>query len=649
MFSRDPWGTFREECRSLLRECVRQVRAAVTEEQLVLQRPPGEGLGELSSSLCLSLARERQESPLNLAQRIAGAMDTTASLFVREVKVAPPGYINFYADRDRMIVEAVRSAVELDREWGFLKVSEAQRIIVEHTSVNPTHPIDIGHARNTFLGDALARILKARGHNVSRHYYVDDVGGQMAVIAYAYEKLGRKKPDRKPDEFIGELYTVASCILEIERLKQRLQRLSETPDSEEAKRTRAELDEWVSVAAEVKPRHPELFDRLLEEVRKDPDPWQAISALNKAYEDGEETAKALIRTVAELCLDGFKQSLDRVGVSFDSWDWESELAWSSQVGKVLSGLRASPYVSWSDGVLELDAERAAVDLGLKEMLGLPKGYAIPSLTLTRSGGMTLYATRDIAYSLKKFESADRVINVVGADQTHPQIQLKVALAILGFKDLAARQHHFSYGFVRFPGVRMSSRRGRYVTLDQVLDEAESRARKEVERRSPELDPARKKEIARIVGMGAVKYALTAVEPIKEVVFTWDRVLDFERNSGPFIQYSHARACSILRKAGSTPRQVAENKLKRDEEQRVGLAVARFPEVFTDAADNLRPNLLPEFANELASLFNTFYDKLPVLRAESEELKAARLCLVEATRITLRNCLEIIGIDAPESM
>jgi len=637
---------------------LRQISEAVEPDQLALQRPPAPGFGELSSSLCLSLARERHEDPLDLARRIVGAMDTAVLVLVKEVRVAPPGYINFYANRDRLVAEALRSAIELDREWGFLKAAEAQRIVLEHTSVNPTHPIDIGHARNSFLGDALARILKARGHAVSRHYYVDDVGGQMAVIAYAYDKVGEQlrveaelagDAAKKPDEFIGELYTVASCILEIQRLKQRLERLSETADSEEAKQTRAELDEWASVAAEVRPRQSELFDRLLEELRKDPEPWQRIAALSKDYEDGEETAKSLVRAVAELCLEGFKQTLARVGVEFDSWDWESELAWTSRVSKVLGLLKASPYVSSVAGVLELDTERAVDNLGLKEMLGLPRDYAIPSLTLTRTGGMTLYATRDIAYSLKKFESADRVINVVGADQTHPQIQLKVALAILGFRDLAARQHHFSYGFVKFPGVRMSSRRGRYVTLDQVLDEAESRARKEVEKRSPELDEARKEATARIVGTGAVKYALIAVEPIKEVVFTWDRVLDFERNSGPFIQYAHARACSILRKAELTPRRVPENLLRKDEEQNVALALARFPEVFTEAADNLRPNLLPEFANDLASLFNAFYDKLPVLRAEPKELRTARLCLVDATRITLRNALETVGLTAPETM
>lgn len=584
-----------------------------------------------------------------LAEATVEALSSKRGFFAAEVRAAPPGYVNFYVNRDRLTLEVLRSAMELGPDWGSVKTVKKERIVVEHTSVNPVHPIDIGHARNTFLGDALARTLKARGHEVSRHYYVDDVGGQMAVIAYAYDRLGRPRPKKKPDVYIGELYTVASCILEIARLKQSLGRLEEVAESEEAGKVRSELDSWVAVAAEVQPRHPELFDSVQEAVSRDADPWATIRALGKAYEDGEEAARTLIRAVAELCLEGFRETLARVGVSFDEWDWESELAWSNRVSKVLTGLRGSPFVSWISGVLELDVQRAAEDLRLKEAFGLPKGYAIPSLTLTRTGGMTLYATRDIAYSLSKFESADRVINVVGADQTHPQIQLKVAMAILGFKELALRQHHFSYGFVRFPGVRMSSRRGRYVTVDQVLDEAQSRAKIEVEKRSPGLSQGRREEIASVVGTGAVKYALTAVEPIKEVVFTWDRVLDFERNSGPFIQYSHARACSILRKGGSTMSPPVQNVLKNEEEYSVVYAIARYPEVFSEAADSFRPNLLPEFANGLANLFNTFYERLPVLKAESAEVRAMRLCLVEATRTTLKNALWAVGIEAPESM
>ncbi|MEM2092500.1 MAG: DALR anticodon-binding domain-containing protein, partial [Candidatus Bathyarchaeia archaeon] len=156
-------------------------------------------------------------------------------------------------------------------------------------------------------------------------------------------------------------------------------------------------------------------------------------------------------------------------------------------------------------------------------------------------------------------------------------------------------------------------------------------------------------IAEQVGIGAVKYALIETDPLKPVVFTWDRVINFERNSGPYIQYSHARACSILRRASRDVEDADFSLLKEPIEREIVLMIARFPEVFVEAADNLKPNLIADFTNSLADKFNTFYDTLPVIKAESKELSNARLLLVDATRITLRNALNLMGIEAPQRM
>ena len=159
----------------------------------------------------------------------------------------------------------------------------------------------------------------------------------------------------------------------------------------------------------------------------------------------------------------------------------------------------------------------------------------------------------------------------------------------------------------------------------------------------------KLKISKFVGKGAVKYALIAVDPTKPVVFTWDRVLDFEKNSAPYIQYSHARACSILRKASLTAEKANYSLLVHPLEKDIILSLARFPEVFVDCAENLRPNAIADYVNSLADKFNKFYTKLPVIKAKSEQLAAARLVLVDATRIVLRNCLMLLGIEAPQKM
>ena len=182
-----------------------------------------------------------------------------------------------------------------------------------------------------------------------------------------------------------------------------------------------------------------------------------------------------------------------------------------------------------------------------------------------------------------------------------------------------------------------------------MDGAAERAYTEVSKRSPHLSEKEKREISVFVGKGAVKYALVSVDPIKPVVFTWDRVLDFEKNSAPYIQYSHARATSILRKASREPVNADYSLLTDSMERDMVLTLSRFPEVFLDAAENLRPNAVADYVNVLADKFNKFYTKLPVIKAESEGVSDARLALVDATRIVFRNALKLLGIEAPERM
>ena len=649
MFSVNPFNDFRFECQSVLQNALKKVFPEIKVERLTLEKPPSLEFGQLASSLCFELAKKIGEKPLVLAEQLIDALDKSSLSLVEKVVPAGGGYINFHVNFAKFSALTLESVRHIDTEYGFIKTDKPSKIIVEHTSVNPIHPIHIGQARNPMLGDAIARMLKSRGHTVYRHYYVDDVGRQTAVIAYGYKKLGKPKPKEKPDHFIGRIYTITSCLIEINRLKKELERAKAVSATEEIVKINKELDEWVSIAAELKEKFPELFEKLLRKISEDENPEDMVNELNRAYEAGDERAKNLVREVSELCLEGFKETLSRVGVFYDSWDWESELVWSKQVEDVLNKLRKTPYIFASGSVLEFDAEKVAREFGLKRKLGLREDHEIPSLTLVRADGTTLYTTRDIAYTLWKFKKAEKVINVVGMEQTLAQLQLKIALYALGYGNLADNVVHFAYNLVTLPGYKMSSRRGRYITLDEVIDEAIKRAYEEVSKRSPHLSEEEKKDIANFVGIGAVRYALVEVAPSKPVVFTWDRVLNFERNSAPYIQYSHARACSILRKAARKPENPAYELLKEKLEHEIVLALASFPDTFTEATEFLKPNVIADFANALADKFNTFYNALPVIKAEPKELSDARLALVDAVRIVLRNALNLIGVVAPERM
>ncbi|MEM2897128.1 MAG: arginine--tRNA ligase [Candidatus Bathyarchaeia archaeon] len=647
----NPFGLFKAQCASMLKKALIIQYPSFSKNKLSLEIPPDPEYGELSSSICFEISKESNESPKAIAEKIVGSMDFSEASLVALSKPAGAGYINFYTNYESLGELTLESIEKLGEAYGFVKTESPERIIVEHTSVNPIHPIHVGQARNSVLGDALSRILRARGHSVSRHYYIDDMGRQTAIVAYGYSKLGFPKPIEKPDHFIGTVYSAVSCIMEIQSLKKKIKKLEETyqENIEEINRLKAKLDEWVSIASELRQRNQELFDKILEEISKDPDPEESLNRLIKFYEKGDEKTVELIRKVVELCLEGFKKTLSRMDISFDEWDWESELIWSKKVNEVLDKLEKTKYVYRVNGALELDSEEIVNELGLRNTLNIGEAYHIPSLTLMRSDGTTLYVTRDIAYTLEKFRLVDRVINVIGAEQTLAQLQIKIALCALGYKNLASKLNHFAFGLVELPSYKMSSRRGRYVSLDQVIDEAISLALVEVSKRNKELDEKTKSEIAEIIGISAIKFALLSIDPLKTLTFTWDRVLNFESNSAPFINYAYTRACGILDKLKEKPKRFNIALLSNPLEKILIIQLSKFPEVFIEASEKFRPDDLAIYANELSEKFHGYYEKVDVIHSESIELRESRAFLIKSIKTVIKNVMNVLGISLSKKM
>jgi arginyl-tRNA synthetase len=647
MIAQNPYELFRVECQTALAAALAKSLPDIKQPPIVLKKTPNIDYGQLATSLCFELAKQLKQKPIELAKQLSDSVDKSAFDLIEKVEPAGAGYINFYVDFAKFSALIFTSIKELDESYGFVKTDQPQKIIVEHTSVNPLHPIHIGQARNPTIGDTLARILQLRGHNVSRHYYIDDVGRQSSVVAYGYVKLGKPKPTEKSDHFVGKIYTVTCCIVEINRLK-KLQTKA-VDNAEELAKANKELDEWVAISAELREKYPVLFDTLLKHISLDDDPEGEISRLNRAYEDGQPAAKALIREVSDLCLDGFRATMQRVGVTYDSWDWESDFVWTPQVSEVMMKLQSTPFIFNEKGVQQFNADKAATSLNLKTKLGLSQNNEVPPLTLVRADGTTLYTTRDIAYTIWKFKHAEKVINVIGMEQSLAQLQLKLALYALDHSKDADNLVHFAYNLVTLPGYKMSSRRGHYITFDEVLDEAVRRAYEEVTKRSPMLSEEEKRNIANFVGLGAVRYALIDVDPGKPVVFTWERVLNFETNSAPYVQYTHARACSILRKAAREPENVDYGLLAEKLEKELILNLANFPDMFIEATEYLKPAMIADYANALADKFNTFYNAYPVLKADNPQLGDARLALTKAIQTVMRNTLNLVGVTAPEKM
>lgn len=618
---------------------------------LILERTRRPEFGELYSSVSFELARTLHRKPSEIADQIVENTDISRAIYLEEVK-SMAGYVNFFANHPRFSELTLNSSRSLDESYGYVKVDAPIRIIVEHTSANPSGPIHVGTARNAIIGDCLARLLRSRGHDVKRHFYVNDVGRQVAIAAYG-SMLSRDVERPKGvayDEWIGLIYAISSTLLRIEEIKSEIASLEgETSVQEKLSELKDELYGCVAIASELQGRNGELFEGILKGIQQDEDPNSCISEIISDYEKGKKETTRFVRGIVGRCIDSFRKTLGRIGISFDSWDWESSFVWNGSVRRTVDELRKTPHVKEVEGALVLQSEDAIESYGLRERLDIRDRFEIPELTLTRYDGTTLYTTRDMAYTIWKLSRADKVINVIGFDQAVAQLQLKLALYMLGYKDVVDRLVHYGYELVKIPGMKMARRRGRYVSLDQVMNQASTLALKAVTEKSPHLSDTEKEEIATFVGLGAVRYALASTDPAKTVEFEWGRVLNFQQNSAPFIQYAHARAVNILRRSKVEPRNPDFSSLSHQLERRLIWLVARFPTVFVQSVEELRPHTIADFANTLAEAFNSYYASVPVLRAVNRGTRDARLFLVDSVRISLRNALKLLGIRAPERM
>ena len=573
-----PLDKFREEIENSLTVALTDM--GINLKEIKLEVPPSPDIGDLAFA-CFPLAKILKKSPVDIAEEITRVIQPKR--WVKKIET-DRGYVNFFIDEDKLAKETVKLIRELDEQYGGFE-KKREKVIIEHTSANPNGPLHVGRARNPIIGDTLVRLYRFYGYNVEAQFYVDDLGKQVAILAWGLKNIDPSilpEPLRdKPDHYLVRFYQKAYQLMEED-------------------------------------------EKIAEE----------INEITRLCEKGDKETIEMVRSAYTKALDGIKESLKEIHVEFNSFIEESRFVRDGSVDKVVSALKKSKYASHEGGAWYIDLK----EFGIK---GRDTRFFF-----TRSDGTTLYATRDIAYHMWKAEQADILINVLGEDHKLEAKQVKIALRILGVKKLPKVVF---YSFVTLPEGKLSTRRGRVIYLDDLIDEAVERAYEEVKkRRGNELSEDKLRKIAKSVGIGALRYNIIKIQPEKDIVFKWEEALNFEGNSAPFIQYAHARACSILRKA-SPPEKIDIENLKHKQEILLIKTLSRFPIVVRDACLNNRPHLIPSYLFELASQFNQFYRDCPVLKAESEILKKERLALVDSTRIVLRNGLHLLGIDAPEEM
>jgi arginyl-tRNA synthetase len=523
---------------------------------------------DLASTVAFTLAKTKKQSPVVIASELA--RDLSGRPELAEVRIEPKGpYINFRFSPvllSRAVAEATRPG------YGSLP-ARSERIVLEHTSANPNGPLHVGHIRNTILGDTLARAFRKAGFPLEVQYYVNDMGRQIAIVAWGFTHLdGTPLPGEKGDHHVARVYIAANRELEA---------------------------------------HPELVAE--------------VDSLMQKVENGDPATVRLFRDSVTECLEGFSVTLQRLAARHDRFVWESDFIRNGDTDRLL-GKVSHMEECRDDGKLSLDLSAS----------GFEKEYV-----LRRSDGTSVYAARDLAYHTWKGRNFDRMIDVLGADHKLIGSQLIATMKLLGEK--APEIVHFE--FVSLPEGSMSTRAGKFVSADELLDEVTRQAFSEVSVRRPELPEETRNGIAVSVALAAIRYDIVKISPEKSTVFDWKEALDFERQSGPYIQYAHARACSILEKAGEFEEACD---LENDHEMALARHIGKFPLVIERIVTELKPHLLAAYARELADLFNAFYHFEPVLKSEGTT-RQSRLTLVNATRNTLKEALETLGIDALRTM
>ena len=531
---------------------------------------------------CFSLAPLVKKSPNDIAENLADKIEKSKWIAKAEAK---GGYVNFFVDDEYLISSTLRSIFEMKEKYGHLQ-KKNKKVIIEHTSANPNGPLHVGRARNPIIGDTLVRIFKAAGYDVESQFYLDDMGKQVAILAWGLNNLDSKNVPKseydKPDHQNVGFYQAANELME--------------------------KDEKVA---------------------------EEIGEIVKRSEHGESKTIELIHKAYALVLEGINESLHRINIQIDKYIPESTFVRDKSVEQVINKLKKTKYCHEEDGAFYLDLESFGIQGRNTKFFFL------------RKDGTTLYATRDVAYHQWKAKHADLLINVLGEDHKLESRQVEIALKLLGTK-ISPRV--LFYAFVSMPGGKMSTRRARVVCLDELLDECIERAYREVEkRRGNELSEGEMKKIAEMVGIGSLRYNIIKVQPEKDIVFRWEEALNFEGNAVPFIQYAHARACSILSKIKDEKRDFDSNALKHDSEVKLMKQLARFPLFIEDASSGYKPHIIANYLYETASKFNQFYRDCPVLSEKNTMLGKSRITLVDATRIVLNNALELLGISAPEEM
>jgi len=513
------------------------------------------------------------------------------------------GFLNIEID-DAYYLDFFQS-IKDNNTFGFVEVKEDKAVMVEYSSPNTNKPLHLGHVRNVLLGYSVAEILKASGKNVYKTQIINDRGIHICKSMLAYQKFGQGETptkDLKGDKLVGNYYVKFDQVY------------------------KSEISELVAQG------HSE------EEAKKNAPLLLEAQEMLIKWEAGDEDVVALWKKMNQWVYDGFDVTYKNIGVDFDAYYYESN---TYLLGKefVAEGLKTGVFTKKADGSVWCDL----TEDGLDEKIVL------------RSDGTAVYMTQDIGTAIqriKDYPDVGGMVYTVGNEQDYHFKVLFLILKKLGF-DWAKNLFHLSYGMVDLPSGKMKSREGTVVDADDLIQEMADTA-EEISKELGKLEDyseEEKKALYKTIGLGALKYYILKVDPKKRILFDPKESIDFQGNTGPFIQYTYARIQSILRKATTASLSDLDNAniVLHDKEKQLIKQLELFPEVIQNAAEQHSPALIANYTYDLVKDFNSFYQNVSILGADTEEEKSFRVALSKSVSQTIKNAFQVLGIEVPERM
>lgn len=532
--------------------------------------------GDLSLP-CFPFAKQLGRNPAEIAEQLASSLSGDFDV------AAAGGYLNFKAKSQWL----ARNVMSIDTVPGDTKV------LIEHTSANPNGPFHVGRARNAILGDTLVRLNRLYGNEVRAEYYVDDMGKQVGVLAWALSNLSKQQVD----DILNDADSINP-------------RWAGKKDHETVR--------WYQAAQSLRSNEG------AEDIE------EAIGKLVHASEHGDDAVLAQFEQAYKPVLDGMLETLSRLGIEFDTFTKESEFVVNGSVSALMERLEGLDIHGVADNGAHF------LDLGQRGLKGKTDFF------YRRGDGSSLYATRDIAYHMWKWQQCDNLINILGEDHKLQAKQVGMTLTELGEKV----PNVMFYAFIKLPEGKMSTRKGNVVYMDDLLEEAKAHAESVVRELRSDLNDDEIDLISEAVGVSAVRFNIVKVSPEKGFTFRWEEALSFEGESAPFVMYSHTRACSIARKVGRDAINESTGEIPQAMHELLRV-MANYVDKLRQSIVENKPHLFALYLLELATAYNSFYRDCHVIKdGVVDEFNYA---VSEKARELLRNGMNGVGIIPLESM